>query len=372
MLLSLALLFGAIFLYKTIMGFIGHKFMMMYMNPAITVSTSKVDFQAWQPLIRASGTIRAVNGVDVTTEIAGLVRSVHFVPGQEVKKGDLLVELNDDYEVAQLESFAAAVTLAKLTYNRDKILLTKQSVSKSTLDADQADLDGKQANVQGQEATIAKKRILAPFDGILGISVINSGQYLNPGDKIVTLQALDTIFVDFYVPQQSLSKIKLGQEVILLSDTYPDKTFEGKITTIEPKVDPVTRNVLIEATIANPNHLLLPGMFSKVEVKTGETENYLTLPQTAVSFNPYGEIVFVISESPTEKDKKTGRPALIANQSFVTTGETRGDQIAILKGLKKGDTVVTSGQLKLKNGSRVVINNTVTPSDNPKPDVVLE
>lgn len=190
---------------------------------------------------------------------------------------------------------------------------------------------------------------------------------MNPGDKIVTLQALDPIYVDFYIPQQQLIQVAKNQLITISIDTYPKQLFKGKITAIDPKVDPSTRNVEVEATVSNPKQLLLPGMFGTVTVSTGKPQHYLTLPQTAISFNPYGEIAYIVKES--GKDKK-GEPLLIATQRFVTVGETRGDQIAVLKGLKAGEMVVTSGQLKLKNGSPVKINNSVAVGNNPAPNTV--
>ncbi|MGA7828384.1 MAG: efflux RND transporter periplasmic adaptor subunit, partial [Geobacteraceae bacterium] len=198
---------------------------------------------------------------------------------------------------------------------------------------------------------------------------VNPGQYLNPGDKVVTLQALDNLFADFYLPQQELSSLSLGQKVILTTDSYPGRTFAGEITSINPKVDPDTRNVQIEARIANPGQLLLPGMFASLQVQAGTVQKYLTVPQTAVAFNPYGETIFVVQEGEKGPDGKAG---LIAKQVFVTTGATRGDQIAILKGIKDGDTVVTAGQLKLKNGSPIVINNSIVPTDEKAPKPIDE
>jgi membrane fusion protein (multidrug efflux system) len=214
---------------------------------------------------------------------------------------------------------------------------------------------------------IAKKVIKAPFDGKLGVSQVNPGQFLNAGDAVVTLQQLDPIYVDFFLPQQELAKIQIGQNLSLKIDTYPDLTFVGKITTINPLVDPDTRNVQVEATISNPLDKLLPGMFGQVSLDIDKPEAFLTLPQTAISYNPYGDMVYIITQS-NKKDKK-GKPILTAQQTFVKLGNTRGDQIAILSGVKEGDVVVTSGQLKLKNGSPVTINNTVLQANNPHPSV---
>ncbi len=366
----LGLLFLILIGIQAFKGYMGKKYMMMAMAP-VTVSAIKAEKQIWQPILHASASLRAMQGVDVTTEIAGLVRNIPFKSGSEVKKGDLLVELNADSERAQLAALEASASLAKITFDRDNALYLKQTVSKSTIDTDAADLKGKQALVDQQKAIIAKKDITAPFDGILGISTINPGQYLNPADKIVTLQALNPIFADFYIPQPLLSKIQIGQKVVLKTEPYLDKQLTGTISTIDPKVDPATRNVQVEATVDNPEHILLPGMFSKVEIDVGQPEPRLTLPISAISYNPYGDIVFIVENS-KETDPNTGKAIQTVTQVFVTLGETRGSQVSIEKGIQEGDLIVTSGQLKLKNGSRVNINNTVVPNFDAKTPVPNE
>ncbi|HLZ18703.1 MAG TPA: efflux RND transporter periplasmic adaptor subunit, partial [Smithellaceae bacterium] len=238
------------------------------------------------------------------------------------------------------------------------------AVSQASLDADAADLKVKQAQVAQQEAQTIKKSIRAPFAGRLGIHSVNPGQYLNAGDKIVTLQALDSIYVDFYLPQQELSRLTKGQTVTAVSDAYPNKKFTGRITAVSPKVDPQTRNVQIEALLENPRHELLPGMYANIRVQAGKPQRYLTIPRAAVTFNPYGETVYIVEEK--GKDAK-GQPSLAVKQSFITTGPARGDQVAVLKGIKEGDRVVTAGQLKLKSGSPVIIDNTVQPANDPHP-----
>ncbi len=368
MLILLAGLFGSIFIFKTIKAYMFMKFM-SGMDQTVTVSAMEAHYEPWLPRLKATGSIRAIKGVDVTTEIAGLVRTIYFTPGADVKQGTLLVQLNIDADIAQLQSLEAAAELAKITYNRDKAQYAIHAVSKATVDNDSADLKSKNAQVAQQAATVAKKIIRAPFDGHLGICAVNPGQYVNPGDKVVTLQALNPIYVDFYLPQQALVQLKISQPIALTTDTYPGQTFTGKITTIDPKVDPATRNVAVEATMDNPKHQILPGMFGTVEITTGAPKSYLTLPQTAVSYNSYGDIVFIVKQ--TGKNKQ-GKPILTVQQSFVTVGPTRGDQVAILSGLKKGDLVVTAGQIKLRNGTQVTINNSVVPSNNPAPNPVNE
>jgi len=359
MLLIVGLLIGGIFGYKIFQGRMMKKLMSIQPPPA-TVTAIKVEYQPWQPQLKAVGSLRAVRGVDVTCEIAGLVRSLHFKSGDDVKEGQLLVELNADADRAQLQSLEAAAGLAQTTYERDKKQFEVQAVSQATLDTEAADLKSKRAQVDEQQALVDKKTIRAPFDGKLGISTINPGQYLNPGDKIVTLQSLDSQYIDFSLPQQELSRVGIGQTVVVSTDTFPGRTFIGRITTINPKVDPDTRNFQVEALIGNSGHALLPGMFASVEIRAGAVQRYLTLPQTAVSYNPYGDTVFIVTESGKGPDSK---PVLKVRQSFVTLGGNRGDQVAVLTGVKEGETVVTSGQLKLRNGSPVVIDNKVQPAN---------
>jgi membrane fusion protein (multidrug efflux system) len=335
-------------------------------KPGVQVVTAvKAGKLEWQPQFNAVGTLNPVRGVDVTTEVVGLVRRLHFRSGQDVKAGDVLVELNADSDVAQLHSLQAAADLATSVLARDRQQFEAKAVSQAQLDADEADLRVKRANVAQQAALVAKKTIRAPFAGRLGITTVNPGQYLNPGDKIVTLQTIDPIYIDFNLPQNQLSSLSFGQRLTLSIDAFPGQPFAGKITAINPKVDATTRNVQIEATVANDKRQLLPGMFANVNVDAGEKRPYLTLPQTAVTYNPYGSIVFVLKPGATKDDK--GNAQLEAQQVFVTTGATRGDQVAVLTGVEEGQQVVTSGQLKLKNGTAVTIDNTVQPANSPNP-----
>jgi membrane fusion protein (multidrug efflux system) len=366
MLVAVGLLFGGIFAYKAFVSYEMKKSMSAYEAPPVTVSATEVKSLVWQPQLSAVGSLRAVRGVDVTSEIAGLVQKIYFKNGDEVEEGKPLLQLNADSDIALLHSLEASAELADTVYERDKKQYQAQAVSKATLDADAADLKVKRAQVAQQAAIVVKKSISAPFAGKLGISTVNPGQYINPGDKIVTLQSLNLIYLDFYLPQQNMQQLSMGQRVAAKTDSYPGRTFTGKITAVNPQVDPNTRNIQLEATIENPRHELLPGMYAAVEVQAGATKRYLTLPQTSVTYNPYGDTVFVVEKSGKGPD---GKPVLTARQVFVTVGPARGDQIAILKGVKEGETVVTSGQLKLKNGSRVIINNQIQPTNEaaPKP-----
>lgn len=364
MLVAVGILFSVVFLYKAFQGYMIKRFQES-MSFVATVSTMKVGSSLWQKKMTATGSVRAIRGVSVTTELAGMVQSIYFIPGASVTEGTVLVQLNADADIGLLHSLQANAELAKITYERDKKQLAVNAISKQQLDTDTQNLKSQLAQVEQQAATVAKKTIRAPFTGRLGISAVNPGQYLNTGDKVVTLQTLDPIYLDFYVPQQSVVLLSVGQPVTVKSDAYPGEIFAGKITTIDPLVDVNTRNAEVEATIENPKYQLTPGMFGYVEVNINEPQKYITLPQTAISFNPYGDIVYVVQPS-TGKDKK-GKPIITVKQRFVVTGDIRGDQITILQGLNEGEEVVTSGQLKLKNDSQIAIDNDIVPANNPNP-----
>jgi membrane fusion protein (multidrug efflux system) len=367
MLLAVGILFGGIFGYKAFTRAMMMKYMFAGGVPPAVVSAVKAESLPWQPRIRAVGSIRAVRGVDVTTEVPGLVESVHFSSGDEVKAGALLVKLNTDADRAQMQALQAGTELSRIIYERDQKQLEVQAVSQAVVDADGAELKSRRAQLAQQKALVAKKLIRAPFAGQLGISTVTRGQYVNPGEKIVTLQLLDAVYVDFFLPQQDLSRIAVGQVVDVATDTYPGRMFTGKITAINPKVDADSRNVQVQVAVDNPKHELLPGMFASVEVMAGKTQDHVTVPQAAVTFNPYGETVYLVHEKEKDAD---GKPVLAVKQVFVTSGETRGDQVSLVQGVKAGDMVVTSGQMKLKNGSVVIINNEVPVSNDPAPKPV--
>lgn len=359
MLIFMGILFGGIFVYKSIGAYMFSRYMSQHKAPAVTVSTITADYSTWQSTLTYYASLRARRGINVTTELPGLVQTIYFKTGEDVQQGAVLVQLNADAEIAQLHSLQANERLAQSTYDRDEAEYKIKAVSKAALDIDDANLKSLQAQVAQQAATVVKKTIVAPFAGRLGISTINPGQYLNAGDAIVPLQELDSMYADFYVPQQDLMKLQTGEAIALTVDTFPGKVFTGEITTINPVLDTTTRNVEVEAMFANPGDKLVSGMSGNVSVTVGEPQKFLTLPQAAITYNPYGDVVYVINK----KDK-----TLTATETLITTGQTRGDQIAIVQGLHKGDEVVTSGQLKLKNGSAVDINNSVQPGNSATPD----
>ena len=365
MLFSTLLLLGLIFGFNQLKTFMIKYFISGMGLPPATVSTMIVGSSEWQPKLSSVANVRAFRGVDLSPEIGGLVDSVAIKSGMDVQQGEVLIKLNDASDVAQLNSLKAMADLAKVINDRDRQQLAIQAISKNVFDTSNADAKSKLAQVEQQAALVAKKSLKAPFSGRVGIVMINPGQYVNPGDKLVTIQTLDPIFVDFNLPQSTAGQIAVGQEIIVTTDAFKDASFAGKITAISPKVDLNTRNIKVEAQLANPDKKILPGMFANVNIKVGGLENLLTLPQTAVTYNPYGSTVFLAK--PTGKKDKQGNPGLEAQQVFVTTGPTRGDQVAILKGIEAGATVVTSGQLKLKNGTPLIINNTIQPSNSPNP-----
>ena len=331
--------------------------------PASVVTAMHVPYAEWQPGVTAVGSIKAVRGVDVTTEVGGIVRSIGFKPGQQVADQTLLVQLNADSDIAQLHSLEATADLAVIVLKRDKAQLAVNAVSQAQVDTDSADLKAKLAAAEQQRALVAKKSIRAPFAGRIGITAVNPGQYLNPGDKIATLQTFDPIYIDFTVPQTQLEQIAIGQKVAVTADGLADQTFSGRVSTIDTQFDPTTRNVTVEATVANPQQSLVPGMFARAIVDSGKPQRYLTVAQSSVTYNPYGTTVFIATSSKNDK----GEEVLTAQQSFIKTGPTRGDQVAILEGVKEGDLLITSGQMKLKNGSPVQIDNSAAPLNDPAP-----
>jgi membrane fusion protein, multidrug efflux system len=369
MLVAVAVVLGGIFGFQVFKGIMIKRFMSALSNPPQTVSTIKAAYSAWQPSIEAIGSLRAVNGADLSLEVSGVVDSISFNSGDDVEQGAVLLKLRSDDDVAKLASLQATAVLNKITYDRDQQQFKLEAVSQATIDADAANLKNANAQVAQQQAILDKKTLRAPFAGHLGIRAVDLGQYLAAGTVIVTLQALDPVFLDFFVPQQSMAQIRLGQTVTVKVDAFKDQSFTGEISAVNPKVDPSSRNVQIRATLKNTDHKLIPGMYATVDIATGAPQNYITVPQTAISYNPYGDTIYIVEHKGAGAD---GKPQLIARQSFVTTGPTRGDQVAVLKGVDNGDEVVSAGQLKLRNGSPILIDNSITPADSAAPNVPLD
>lgn len=359
MLVAVAVVFGGIFGFQVFKAAMIKKFMSTMSAPPQTVSALKASYGEWQPQIGAVGTLRAVKGADLSLQVSGIVGSISFNSGDDVQQGALLMKLRAEDDIAKLESLQATAELDGLTYQRDLKQFKIQAVSQATLDTDAANLKNANAQVAQQQAILDEKSLRAPFAGHLGIRAVDLGQYLSAGTTIVTLQALDPIFLDFFVPQQSVDQVRLGQSVIVKVDAFQGRTFTGEIAAINPKVDQSSRNVQVRATLKNADHKLIPGMYATVDIETGAPQKYITLPQTAITYNPYGDTVYIVEKNAAGAD---GKPHLVARQTFVTTGLTRGDQIAVLKGVKDGDRIVTAGQIKLHNGSAVSIDNSIMPS----------
>jgi membrane fusion protein, multidrug efflux system len=367
MLIATGLVFGGVFGFQLFKAKMIRQAMAALANPPQTVSTTTAQTQQWQPQMEAVGSVRAVNGANLSSQVSGIVSAIHFESDNDVTQGTLLLELQAADDVAHLEALKATSELSRITYERDNKLVKSLAVSQQTADTDLWTWKSNEALVEQQQALVNYKSIKAPFSGRIGIRQVDLGQYLAAGTMFVTLQQLDPIYVDFFLPQQSLAAIRVGQGATAKVDTFPNDTFNGEISAINSLVDVATRNVQIRATFKNPDHKLLPGMFATVDINVGAPEHYVTLPQTAIAYNSYGNIVYLVE---AKGQGQEGQPQLFARQTFVTTGATRGDQVAVLSGVKPDDIVVTAGQIKLRNGSPIVINNSVQPSNEPNPKPV--
>jgi membrane fusion protein (multidrug efflux system) len=329
-----------------------------------TVSTVIAAASSWQSQTQALGTLRAVRGADLAPQASGVVDKIHIESGAEVAAGTVLLILKPNDDPAKLTQLQAQAELAAITLKRDQEQLEAQAVSQATVDTDASNLKAARAQVAAQQALIEEKVVRAPFAGRLGIRLVDEGQYLAAGTTVVTLQALDPIFIDFYVPQQALARLKVKQAVSATVDAYPGATFAGNITSVNSKVDAASRNVQVRGSFANADRRLVPGMYANVDIDDGDASTLVTLPQSAITHNPYGDTVYLVQKSGTD-DK--GNPKLTVLQRFVKVGATRGDQVAVKSGVAPGDEVVTAGQMKLRNGSPVVINNKIVPSGDSNP-----
>jgi membrane fusion protein (multidrug efflux system) len=334
--------------------------------PPTTVSSAVVKEEDWAPTLSAVGSISAVQGAIVSTELGGIVSEVGFQSGSEAKKGEVLLKLDSSSEEALLHTAEADLELARANLQRERDLAARKVVSKQELDAAESTFGQKQGTVDNMRAFIAKKQVHAPFDGQLGIRQVNVGEMINSGKQVVSLQALDPVYVDFALPQQELSKLAPGLEALVRTDAAPGREFKGKLTALNSMVDTVTRNVTLQATLENPDHALKPGMFVKIDIVLPEKGKTLVIPGSAVSYAPYGDSVFVIDK---KKDPKTGKETQTLRQAFVRIGEARGDFVSVTQGLKAGDEVVSTGVFKLRNGMPVTINNDLAPKPqmNPTP-----
>lgn len=319
-------------------------------QPPAPVAATEVAQVSWQPALKATGSLVAVNDVFVTNEFAGIVDAIEFESGDIVNKGQLLVRLNDDVDQAQLAGLQSELRLAEVQFKRAEGLLSQRSVSQSDYDEAKARLDNARANLETAQVTMDKKRIRAPFSGQLGIRRINLGEYLAPGARIVSLQSLDPVYVDYTVPERFLNDLHVGQDISIRIQAYPGKQFIGTIQAISPGIDVGTRSVVLRALLENNDQRLRPGMFAEVNTLLPTRDDILTLPQQAISYAPYGDSVFVILE-------KDGNQ--IVQRKQVTTGEVRDGYVEIVDGLSVGDMVVTSGQTKLRNDQKITIDNSI-------------
>ncbi|HQX95008.1 MAG TPA: efflux RND transporter periplasmic adaptor subunit [Thermomonas sp.] len=373
MLAGVIVVFGGVFAIKAFFAKQTDNFFDNMPQPAVAVSSAVAKVQRWSDDGEAVGTFVAVNGTDVTTEAGGVVRSIAFEAGQPVAAGTVLLRLNTANEQATLDALEASARLARVQANRWQQLGKEKLVSLDDVQSRVTAAATAQAQVDAQRALIAQKTIRAPFSGVLGLRKVNLGQYIAPGAAIVSLQQLDPIHLDFSLPEQRMGKLVEGSAVRAGIDALPGQVFEGQVTAIEPQVDPATRNFKAQATFRNPDGALRPGSFASITFAQGGERDVLVIPQTAVSFNPYGNAVFVIGKQkrkPGETDMQ-GQPLsgdkLVVTQRFVKTGATRGDLVVVSEGLKAGEQVVTSGLLKLRNDAEVTINDSIQPAADARP-----
>lgn len=357
---------GILFFLAALLVIGGIKFLQIYtmmkggqpQMPPTTVTSAPVRAEHWAPELTAVGSVAAVQGAMLAAELPGTVAEVKFENGSRVKKGDVLVQLDVSSEQAQLRSAEADAELSRVAEERARNLRKDNVISQSEFDTADATFKQKVAQVDNMRAIIAKKTIRAPFDGEAGIRQVNPGQMVPAGQQIVSLQALDPVFVNFALPQQRLSELKEGLVVRVTTDAVPGHPFKGKLTAVNSQVDEVTRNVQVQATLENKEHLLQPGMFVTATVILPQEQTTIVIPATAISYAPFGDSVFVIEKKHDEKTKQDG---LVLRQQFIRTGETRGDFVAVTQGLKAGEQVASTGVFKLRNGAPVVIDNKMAP-----------
>lgn len=354
MLVLVLIVFGGIigfYFFKQVMM---KKYLSHFTPPPAAVTVAKVKKTIWRPYLFAIGTLKAKQGIKVTSEMAGKITHIYFKSGDYVEKGTPLVDLDTATEQAQLKADRAALRLAQIDYQRDSTLYARRAIPHAEVDTKLSALQSAQAKVEGDLATIAKMQIKAPFAGRLGIRQVSIGAYIAPppadSGEIVLLRSVDPMLVQFRLPQQALAKLHLGQKITVTVDAFPNKTFIGKITAINAEVTPTSRTILVQGEVENSQRQLLAGMFVSVQVLLPSQQQVITVPQTAIVYGLYGDSIYVVNQDNT------------VTQTFVTLGQTRGIDVVIEKGLKVGSKIVTSGQLKLHNGSRIVVNNSILPS----------
>ncbi|HYF98065.1 MAG TPA: efflux RND transporter periplasmic adaptor subunit [Coxiellaceae bacterium] len=352
----LVLVFGGLLLFNVAKAVLVKKFFASFQPPPVTISAIEAKNEEWQPILQTVGSLKAVRGVDMTAEVAGTIAKIYVKSGEEVREGQALLDLDDSIDQQSLANSQSQLDLNEALFKRQQMLIKEHAISKQDFDQASANLKQAQANAKKEQELIAQKHIVAPFAGQLGILQISVGQYVTPGTSIVSLQAMDPLYLDFSLPEQHLAELKLGEKVNLQLDTYPKQKFSGEITAINSKINPNTRNIDLQATIPNPDKKLLPGLFGHVEVMLNKAALVVTVPVTAVTSSLYGDSVFIVQKKKSADGKQT---ELVAHEQVVHLGETRNKKIVILQGVKAGDLVVTSGQLKLHDGAVVKIDNKI-------------
>ena len=353
----IVVIFGGTFAFDAIRSHRVAQFMRSHQPPPVTVSSTRATAETWQPSLRAVGTLIAINSVNVSSEVAGQVRKIYFHSGQFVSKGTPLIDLDDDLDQQELKTNLAQLKLDQLTHDRQLRLYRQRATAKSTLDQAQAKLLQSQAAVASAKVRIQKKHISAPFSGKLGIRNVDIGEYLNAGQEIAPLQSMDPLFVDFTLPEQTLPKLYSDQPISISIAAYPANLIYGKIIAVNSTVDQSTRNIMVRALVPNSNGKLYPGVFAYVRVILPQKKSVVTIPQTAISYSLYGDMVYVLKAK--QGKGKNKQQVYIAKQRFIVIGERRGNKVAIQKGLQPGEMIVAAGQLKLRNNSDVVINNQI-------------
>ena len=320
------------------------------------VSATTVERTPWQSRIDAFGQVRAVQGADLSAEVPGIVDSIDFRSGSDVAAGTVLLRLRPNDDDARLATLQATADLWAANVARDQKQFDAQAISRATLDLDQANLRSYRAQVAGQQALMQEKVVRAPFAGRLGIRMVDLGQYLTAGTAVVTLQALDPIYVDFNLPQQQVAQVAAGQPAEVRVDAFPGRVFDARVLAVDSRIDAASRMASVRAALRNPDHALLPGMFATVGLAVGPPRPAVTVPAAAISYNPYGDFVYVLTGTATPG-------ILVANSRVVTLGEARGDRVVVLSGLRPGERVVTAGQVKLRQGAPVRVDDRVQPED---------
>ena len=354
--IGLVIVFGGLFAYNQVRSYITAGYLKHYAAPAQIIATNKVKSRKWSNYLSTVGHFEAIHHVTINAQTSGMVTDFYFHSGQWVKAGTLLVQLDDRLEQAQSRIDDAALSLAKINYQRQRALLKKAATSQSNVDEAQAKAKQAKATLDQTQVSIRQKKIIAPFDGQLGLRQVEKGQYVTPGTSTLTsLQSLDPIHLEFYVPEQNLAKLSLGQAITARIEAYPKEIIQGKISAIDPEIDIQTHNLTIQAVLRNPNHHFYPGMFATLHVILPTDKHVLTVPATAINYALYGDSIFVVK---SDGKDASGHPILRAYHRSIKVGQQRGEEIAILKGIKKGEEVVVDGQIKLVNKARVSIENT--------------